>query len=634
MTDSLLLMAWPWNNTILTSFRYATAYAMPDVYNGTAKLTQISSHINDTHFDLIFRCENCLAWTQDGQSGSASTSSGILVLGWAQATPSPRNAQCPDAISVDQHNNGMNIFGASLDSHAASSNYTAWTKLATTTVVGDCSNVTTTNITATPVPADEPAWDYIVIGGGAGGITVADRLSESGKSVLLIEKGPASLGRWGGQMRPDWLDGTNLTRFDVPGLCNEIWVNAGGVTCTDLDQVAGCVLGGGTAVNAGLWWKPHETDWDVLFPTGWKSSDMANATNAVFTRIPGTDHPSMDGKLYLQQGFDVLTSGLAKGGWKNVTANDSPNAKNHTYAHTAYMYADGQRGGPMTTYLVSATGRSNFKMWLNTSVTRINRVGGHAVSIDVEAYDNGGYQGTVNLTATTGRVVVSAGTFGSAKLLLRSGIGPTDQLEVVQRSSDGPTMIDEADWINLPVGYNLDDHLNTDTVITHPDVVFYDFYAAWDAPNATDENLYLGHRAGILAQAAPNIGPMFWDEIVGTDGSVRQLQWTARVEGSDGTPSGNAMTLSQYLGRGSTSRGRMTITEGLDTVVSTLPWLHDPQDRLAVIQGIKNVQSALALVPNLTYTYPPSNQTVEDFVDNVSSALHPANFISLPYSGN
>lgn len=32
----------------------------------------------------------------------------------------------------------------------------------------------------------------------------------------------------------------------------------------------------------------------------------------------------------------------------------------------------------------------------------------------------------------------------------------------------------------------------TDTVITHPDVVFYDFYAAWTAPNATDEAMYLG----------------------------------------------------------------------------------------------------------------------------------------------
>ena len=56
-------------------------------------------------------------------------------------------------------------------------------------------------------------------------------------------------------MKPSWLTGTNLTRFDVPGLCNQIWVDSGGIACTDMDQMAGCVLGGGTAVNAGLWWK-------------------------------------------------------------------------------------------------------------------------------------------------------------------------------------------------------------------------------------------------------------------------------------------------------------------------------------------------------------------------------------------
>lgn len=59
------------------------------------------------------------------------------------------------------------------------------------------------------------------------------------------------------------MDGTNLTWFDVPGECNRIW-NGGatssstcpdcGAACTDTDQMAGCVLGGGTAVNAGLWW--------------------------------------------------------------------------------------------------------------------------------------------------------------------------------------------------------------------------------------------------------------------------------------------------------------------------------------------------------------------------------------------
>lgn len=40
------------------------------------------------------------------------------------------------------------------------------------------------------------------------------------------------------------------------------------------------------------------------------------------------------------------------------------------------------------------------------------------------------------------------------------GIGPTDQLQVVAGSSDGPTMINSTDWITLPVGYNLDDHVN------------------------------------------------------------------------------------------------------------------------------------------------------------------------------
>jgi len=93
------------------------------------------------------------------------------------------------------------------------------------------------------------------------------------------------------------------------------------------------------------------------------------------------------------------------------------------------------------------------------------------------------------------------------------------------------------------------------------------------------------------------------------------------MEGSDGTPNGKAITMSQYLGRGAVSRGRMTITASLNTVVSTLPYLDDPNDVAAVIQGIKNLQAALKNVQNLTWTYPPANQTVEDFVNTVSCSL-------------
>lgn len=67
---------------------------------------------------------------------------------------------------------------------------------------------------------------------------MADKLSEAGHSVLLIEKGPASTAEWGGNMGPDWLNGTDLTRFDVPGLCNQIWHDSGRPFCTHKDYIA------------------------------------------------------------------------------------------------------------------------------------------------------------------------------------------------------------------------------------------------------------------------------------------------------------------------------------------------------------------------------------------------------------
>jgi len=343
---------------------------------------------------------------------------------------------------------------------------------------------------------------------------------------------------------------------------------------------------------------------------------MVAATNRVFSRIPGTDHPSMDGQLYIQDGFNIVREGLASAGWTSVTANNVPAQKNRTYAHTPYMYINGERGGPMATYLVTAAARPNFHMWLNTSVERINRLGGHATSLNVIATNNGGHTGTVNLTPITGRVIVASGAFGTPKLLFRSGIGPTDQLQIVQSSADGPTMINQTHWINLPVGYNLDDHLNTDTVISHPNVSYYDWPAAWDTPIAADATNYLTKRSGPLAQAAPNIGPMMWEEITGPDGIVRQFQWTSRVEGSNGVPSGHAMTLSLYLGRGAISRGRTVITKGLTMEVATLPY-GDPNDLATVAIAIDHMVSALKTIPNITWNLPPSNMTSTEYVASV-----------------
>ncbi len=81
------------------------------------------------------------------------------------------------------------------------------------------------------------------------------------------------------------------------------------------------------------------------------------------------------------------------------------------------------------------------------------------------------------------------------------------------------------------------------------------------------------------------------------------------------------MIMSQYLGRGSVSRGRMTITRRLDTFVSLPPYLHDDLDKEVVIRGIESVQEALKNVPNITWITPAPNQTVTQYVNSVRS--HP-----------
>jgi cellobiose dehydrogenase (acceptor) len=98
------------------------------------------------------------------------------------------------------------------------------------------------------------------------------------------------------------------------------------------------------------------------------------------------------------------------------------------------------------------------------------------------------------------------------------------------------------------------------------------------------------------------------------------------------------MTISQYLGR-ATSRGRMTITPSLTTIVSDVPYLKDANDKEAIIQGLVNVQNALKTIPGLVWQQPSANVTAKQYIDDVRTphpppqpALTPALQMVVSYS--
>lgn len=296
-------------------------------------------------------------------------------------------------------------------------------------------------------------YDFIVVGAGAAGSILAAELSASGAQVLVIESGG-----------PD----------DAPTIANpSIWFyNVGGpldfhlpiVPSPRLNNRAfhmalGHVLGGGSSINAMVWTRGMQHDYDRWAENGakgWSFADVlpvfksqedweggANAWRGaggpIHIRRPKDPHPTAPAFLDAcrEMGMPILddVNGPMLPGAGYINMN---------------IAADGTRVSAARAFLHPALSRPNLTLLLNTAVVKLNFKGTTCAGVKIMA------GGTLTDIAAEKEVILAAGSINSPKLLMLSGVGDAAALR-----SLGIDVVE-----NLPgVGGNFQDHVLVSGVV-------------------------------------------------------------------------------------------------------------------------------------------------------------------------
>ena len=296
-------------------------------------------------------------------------------------------------------------------------------------------------------------YDFIVVGAGAAGSVLAAELSAAGAQVLVIEAGGAD---------------------DAPTIMNpSIWFyNVGGpldyhLPITPLSQLnnrkfnmaLGRVLGGGSSINAMVWTRGMQRDfdgWSKNGANGWafadvlpvfkKQEDWEGGENEwrgtggpIHIRRPKDPHPTASAFIEAarEMGMPILddVNGPMRPGAGYINMN---------------IAADGTRVSAVRAFLRPALSRSNLTLLLNTNVVKLNFTGTRCVGVKLVT------NGAVQDVAAGKEVILTAGTINSPKLLMLSGVGEAKALRSLR--------IDVVE--SLPgVGKNLQDHVLVSGVV-------------------------------------------------------------------------------------------------------------------------------------------------------------------------